>query len=106
MKGTAALKTASSNIATVYCALLVALLAIQQWAYLLPDHGTGAWLRAQVAQARGRRSWKEANGYYENLMGEMGDEKILHVVCRVSRQHPALNGGTRALRQGVLGVAA
>lgn len=88
MKGTAALKTASSNVAIVYCAIFVVLLAIQQWAYVLPDHGAGAWVRAQVAQARGRRSWKESNGYYENLMGEMGDEKIRPIQLVMEGRRP------------------
>lgn len=88
MKGTTALKTASSNVAIVSCAVLVGLLAVQQWAYVLPDRGAGAWLRTQVAQARGRRSWKESNGYYENLMGEMGDEKIRPIQLVMDGRRP------------------
>ena len=76
MKGSAALKKMmSANGAAVYCAVLLILLAIQQWAYVIPDHGVGALVRSQIAQARGRRSWRDSNGYYENLMGGMGDEK-------------------------------
>lgn len=88
MKGSGALKIASGNSAVVYCAVLLVLLAVQQWAHVLPDRGVGAVVRAQVAQARGRRSWKESNGYYENLMGEMGDEKIRPIQLVMDGRRP------------------
>src|SRR5260221_6534230 len=69
-------KIGSARSGAIYAGVLFLLLAIQQWASVLPNRGVGGFVRAQVAQARGRRFWKETNGYYENLMGEIGDEKI------------------------------
>ncbi len=76
MKGTKTLKMVSANGAVAYIAALLLLLAMQQWASVLPDHGVGAFVQAQIAQARGRRSWRDSNGYYENLMGGIGDERV------------------------------
>jgi lysophospholipase L1-like esterase len=88
MKGAVALKTGSATSAAVYSGVLLLLLAIQQGVHLLPNRGLGAVVRTQVAQARGRRSWKDSNGYYENLMGQMGDERIRPIELVLQGRRP------------------
>jgi len=69
------MKVSFARSAATTSLLLIALLALQRWAPLLPDRGAAGWVRTGVAQARGRNPifwdsiWRAGSGYYESLIG-------------------------------------
>jgi lysophospholipase L1-like esterase len=70
------MKVSFARSAVTTSLLLIALLALQRWAPLLPERGAAGWVRISVAQARGRNPvfwdsiWRAGNGYYESLIGD------------------------------------
>jgi lysophospholipase L1-like esterase len=69
------MKVSFARSAVTTSLLLIALLALQRSASLLPERGAAGWVRIGVAQARGRNPifwdsiWRAGNGYYESLIG-------------------------------------
>ena len=49
---------------------------------------------------------RRIEGHAHGGIGERGSEQVLYILRRVSGKHPALDGRARALREGILGVAA